>query len=121
MFSRLKEIRVPTLVIQIAREQAIDPRTVTGIAGAIPGSQFVSIDSSNHILLEDEPGWQEFKSGRVLACAGNSAGEGSGAVGSTTSAATPPLTRARPGTPGTGRPAARCRTPLPSRLRPTPE
>jgi pimeloyl-ACP methyl ester carboxylesterase/DNA-binding CsgD family transcriptional regulator len=61
MFSRLKEIRVATLVIQIAREQAIDPRTVTGIAGEIPGSQFVSIDSSNHILLEDEPGWQEFR------------------------------------------------------------
>jgi DNA-binding NarL/FixJ family response regulator len=61
MFSRLKEIRVPTLVIQIAREQVIDPRTVTGIAGEIPGSQFVSIDSSNHILLEDEPGWQELK------------------------------------------------------------
>jgi len=61
MFSRLKEIRAPTLVIQIAREQVIDPRTVTGIAGEIPGSQFVSIDSSNHILLDDEPGWQEFK------------------------------------------------------------
>jgi pimeloyl-ACP methyl ester carboxylesterase/DNA-binding CsgD family transcriptional regulator len=61
MFSRLKEISVPTLVIQIAREQVIDPHTVTGIAGEIPGSQFVSIDSSNHILLEDEPGWQEFK------------------------------------------------------------
>ncbi len=27
MFSRLKEIRAPTLVIQIAREQVIDPRT----------------------------------------------------------------------------------------------
>ena len=38
---------------------------MTGIAGEIPGSQFVSIDSSNHILLEDEPGWQEFK--RVFA------------------------------------------------------
>ena len=62
VFKRLKEIRVPTLVIQIAREQVIDPRTVPGIAGEIPGSQFVSIDSSNHILLEDEPGWQEFKS-----------------------------------------------------------
>jgi pimeloyl-ACP methyl ester carboxylesterase/DNA-binding CsgD family transcriptional regulator len=62
MFSRLKRIAVPTLVIQIAREQAIDPQTATGIAGEIPGSQFVSIDSSNHILLEDEPGWEEFKS-----------------------------------------------------------
>jgi len=61
MFKRLKEIRVPTLVIQIARDQVVDPRSAPGIAGEIPGSQFVSIDSSNHILLEDEPGWQEFK------------------------------------------------------------
>ena len=61
MFRRLKQIRVPTLVIQIAREQVIDPRSVPEIASEIPGSQFVSIDSSNHILLEDEPGWQEFK------------------------------------------------------------
>jgi pimeloyl-ACP methyl ester carboxylesterase len=62
MFGRLKQIRVPTLVIQIARDQVVDPRSATGIAGEIPGSEFVSIDSGNHILLEDEPGWQEFKS-----------------------------------------------------------
>ena len=61
VFRRLKEVRVPTLVIQIARDQVVDPRSATGIAGEIPGSEFVSIDSSNHILLEDEPGWQEFK------------------------------------------------------------
>ena len=61
MFKRLKQVRVPTLVIQIAHDQVVDPRNAPGIAGEIPGSQFVSIDSSNHILLEDEPGWQEFK------------------------------------------------------------
>ncbi|HEV8333560.1 MAG TPA: alpha/beta fold hydrolase [Steroidobacteraceae bacterium] len=61
IFKRLKLIRVPTLVIQIAREQVIDPRSAPGVASEIPGSQFVSIDSRNHILLEDEPGWQEFK------------------------------------------------------------
>lgn len=61
MFKRLKEVRVPTLIIQIARDQVVDPRSAMGIAGEIPGSEFVSIDSSNHILLEDEPGWQEFK------------------------------------------------------------
>jgi pimeloyl-ACP methyl ester carboxylesterase/DNA-binding CsgD family transcriptional regulator len=61
MFRRLRQISVPTLVIQIARDQALDPRTAVGIAGEIPGSQFVSIDSSNHILMENEPGWQEFK------------------------------------------------------------
>jgi pimeloyl-ACP methyl ester carboxylesterase/DNA-binding CsgD family transcriptional regulator len=62
MFRRLKQVSVPTLVIQIARDQVVDPRSATGIAGEIPGSEFVSIDSGNHILLEDEPGWQEFKS-----------------------------------------------------------
>lgn len=61
MFRHLNKIRVPTLVIQIARDQVVDPRSAPGVAGEIPGSEFVSIDSSNHILLEDEPGWQEFK------------------------------------------------------------
>jgi pimeloyl-ACP methyl ester carboxylesterase/DNA-binding CsgD family transcriptional regulator len=61
MFRRLKLVRVPTLVIQIARDHVVDPRRAPGIASEIAGSQFVSIDSSNHILLEDEPGWQEFK------------------------------------------------------------
>jgi pimeloyl-ACP methyl ester carboxylesterase/DNA-binding CsgD family transcriptional regulator len=61
MFQRLKLIRVPTLVIQIAREQVIDPTGVPGIASEIPDSAFVSIDSSNHILLSDEPGWHQFQ------------------------------------------------------------
>lgn len=60
-FPQLKNVAVPTLVMQIARDQVIDPQSVVGIAGEIPGSQFVSIDSANHILLADEPGWQEFK------------------------------------------------------------
>jgi DNA-binding NarL/FixJ family response regulator len=60
VFSRLKEIRVPTLVIQVARDQVIDPKLVPGISSAIPGSEFVSIDSANHILLESEPSWRAF-------------------------------------------------------------
>jgi pimeloyl-ACP methyl ester carboxylesterase len=61
MFRRLKQIAVPTLVIRIAQDEVVDPGSVIGIAGEIPGSEFVSIDSRNHILLEDEPGWQQFK------------------------------------------------------------
>ena len=61
IFRRLNQVAVPTLVIQIAQDEVVDPRSVIGIAGEIPGSQFVSIDSRNHILLEDEPGWQQFK------------------------------------------------------------
>jgi len=61
VFPQLNQVSVPTLVVQVAREQVIDPQSVVGIAGEIPGSEFVSIDSSNHILSADEPGWQEFK------------------------------------------------------------
>ncbi|HET7777478.1 MAG TPA: alpha/beta fold hydrolase [Rudaea sp.] len=61
MFPRLKQVAVPTLVIQIADDQVINQRTVAGIAGEIPGSQFVSIEGRNHVLLEDEPGWEQFK------------------------------------------------------------
>jgi pimeloyl-ACP methyl ester carboxylesterase/DNA-binding CsgD family transcriptional regulator len=62
LFPRLKELAVPTLVIQIAHDQIVDPRSATGIAAEIAGSQFVSIDSRNHVLLEHEAGWEEFKS-----------------------------------------------------------
>jgi pimeloyl-ACP methyl ester carboxylesterase/DNA-binding CsgD family transcriptional regulator len=61
MFSRLKQITVPTFVVQIAHDQVVDPRSVIGIAGEILGSQFVSVESRNHILLANEPGWEEFK------------------------------------------------------------
>ena len=62
VFSRLKLICVPTLVIQVAREHVVSPQNVAGIVKEIPNCEFASIDSSNHILLEDEPGWAEFKS-----------------------------------------------------------
>jgi len=61
MFPRLKLIHVPTLVIQIAREQVIDPKSVPGVASEIADSAFESIDSSNHVLMSNEPGWQQFK------------------------------------------------------------
>jgi pimeloyl-ACP methyl ester carboxylesterase/DNA-binding CsgD family transcriptional regulator len=61
VFPRLKLVTVPTLVIQIARDQVVDPRSAIGIAAEIAGSEFVSIDSRNHVLLEHEPGWEQFK------------------------------------------------------------
>jgi len=63
MFARLKQVTVPTLVIQIADDQVINQRTVAGIAGEIPGSEFVSIEGRNHVLLEDEPAWPQFLRG----------------------------------------------------------
>ena len=61
VFAKLKHVSVPTLVVQVAHDQVIDPSSVAGIAASIPGAEFVSIDSCNHILLEDEAGWAEFK------------------------------------------------------------
>ncbi len=61
LFSQLKKITVPTLVVQIAHDQVVDPRSAIGIAGEIPGSRFVSIESRNHILVANEPGWEQFK------------------------------------------------------------
>jgi pimeloyl-ACP methyl ester carboxylesterase/DNA-binding CsgD family transcriptional regulator len=52
------KIRTPTLVLH-AREDPIIPfnegRT---IAALVPQAQFVSLESRNHILQEDEPAWQ---------------------------------------------------------------
>jgi pimeloyl-ACP methyl ester carboxylesterase len=31
-----------------------------GIAARIPGARFVAIDSPNHLLMEEEPGWARF-------------------------------------------------------------
>jgi pimeloyl-ACP methyl ester carboxylesterase/DNA-binding CsgD family transcriptional regulator len=61
LFGRLREVRVPTLVIQISDDQVIRPESAIGIASEVRDSQFVSITSRNHILLEHGPGWQEFK------------------------------------------------------------
>jgi pimeloyl-ACP methyl ester carboxylesterase/DNA-binding CsgD family transcriptional regulator len=61
VWSDLPEVTVPTLVVQIARDQTIPPGRVREAAMLIPKSQFLSIDSSNHILLGEEPGWEQFK------------------------------------------------------------
>ena len=85
LFPRLKQIAVPTLVIQISKDQVVDPNSATGIAAEIAGSEFVSIDSRNHVLLEHEPGWKQLKAAFVRHVPGGSAEMHSPAP------ATPPL------------------------------
>lgn len=62
LWSNLKDINVPTLVIQVAGDRCIPSERVKETAMLIPACEFASIDSNNHILLEDEPGWEQFKS-----------------------------------------------------------
>lgn len=61
LFHRLQAVQCPTLVLQVSDDQVIRPESAAGIASEIPNSQFASIHSRNHILLQDEPGWQEFQ------------------------------------------------------------
>ncbi|WP_300973774.1 alpha/beta fold hydrolase [Sphingomonas sp. LHG3406-1] len=56
----LPQVSVPTLVMH-ARDDAVIPfQNGEYLAAKIPGATLVPIDSANHILLEDEPGWQQF-------------------------------------------------------------
>jgi pimeloyl-ACP methyl ester carboxylesterase/DNA-binding CsgD family transcriptional regulator len=53
-------LTVPTLVMH-AREDALVPfEEGRQLVSLIPGARFASLDSANHILLEDEPAWVEF-------------------------------------------------------------
>jgi pimeloyl-ACP methyl ester carboxylesterase/DNA-binding CsgD family transcriptional regulator len=55
-------VTVPTLVLH-ARDDALVPfEEGRHLASLIPRAGFVSLDSANHILLEDEPAWAEFRS-----------------------------------------------------------
>ncbi len=56
------QLAVPTLVLH-ARDDARGP-FVEGrkLAAIIPGAEFVPLESANHVLLESEPAWQDFKS-----------------------------------------------------------
>ncbi|QAY79737.1 alpha/beta fold hydrolase [Sphingosinicella sp. BN140058] len=53
----LPQVRVPTLVLH-ARDDSVVPFAAgRGLAAAIPGAEFVQLESRNHILLETEPAW----------------------------------------------------------------
>jgi pimeloyl-ACP methyl ester carboxylesterase/DNA-binding CsgD family transcriptional regulator len=56
----LAHVQAPTLVLH-SRDDDVTPIAEGHIlAAAIPGAQFVELDSKNHILLEGEPAWERF-------------------------------------------------------------
>lgn len=55
-----RRLRVPTLVMHARRDARIPFEEGRHLASLIPEARFVPLDSSNHILLEDEPAWQRF-------------------------------------------------------------
>ena len=56
----LPQVAVPTLVLH-SRREAVQPFEQSRlIAASIPNARFVPIDSSNHIILPQEPAWPGF-------------------------------------------------------------
>jgi pimeloyl-ACP methyl ester carboxylesterase len=53
----LPQVRVPTLVVHCDDDRAVKPERGRELAAAIPGARYVSLPSSNHLLLEEEPAW----------------------------------------------------------------
>jgi pimeloyl-ACP methyl ester carboxylesterase/DNA-binding CsgD family transcriptional regulator len=55
------EVASPTLVLH-ARQDALAPFSEGRmLATLIPGARFVPLESPNHILLADEPAWEQFR------------------------------------------------------------
>ena len=59
---RMREIDLPTLVIHSRGDQMNDFHHARELAAGIRGARLVALDSSNHIVLEDEPAWSHLLS-----------------------------------------------------------
>lgn len=57
----LPQVRTPTLVLHSSGDQVAPLSQGRLLAGQIPGASFVQLESENHILLEHEPAWQQFR------------------------------------------------------------
>ncbi len=55
-----REIRCPTLVLHGRGEIRIPYEEGRIIAGLIPGSRFITLETRNHLMMQNEPAWQDF-------------------------------------------------------------
>jgi DNA-binding winged helix-turn-helix (wHTH) protein/alpha-beta hydrolase superfamily lysophospholipase len=56
----LSQVKTPTLVIHCDRDHAVLPEGGRLLAAGIPGARYVSLPSTNHLMLEEEPAWSLF-------------------------------------------------------------
>jgi pimeloyl-ACP methyl ester carboxylesterase/DNA-binding CsgD family transcriptional regulator len=54
------EVSCPTLVLHPTQDERVPFDEGRQLASLIPGARFVPIESRNHLLLGDEPGWQHW-------------------------------------------------------------
>lgn len=57
---RLADLRVPTLVMHARGDRRIPLQIGGQLAAEIPGAEFVTLDSENHLLLGREPASRQF-------------------------------------------------------------
>jgi pimeloyl-ACP methyl ester carboxylesterase/DNA-binding CsgD family transcriptional regulator len=57
----LPKVRTPTLILHARDDEVVQIEEGRLLATAIPGAEFIELDSRNHILLEQEPAWQRFR------------------------------------------------------------
>lgn len=56
----LRKVSVPTLVLHARDDAAVPFEQGRALAAGIPGARFVDLNSTNHILLGDEPAFADF-------------------------------------------------------------
>ncbi|MGI8875036.1 MAG: alpha/beta fold hydrolase [Egibacteraceae bacterium] len=56
----LGQVRTPTLVLHAQDDAAVPFEQGRGVASGVPGARFVPLVGRNHILLADEPAWDDF-------------------------------------------------------------
>ena len=56
----LPKVKVPTMVAHVRDDQVVPFAAGEHLAANIPGAQFVPMEGSNHILLDNEPAWSAF-------------------------------------------------------------
>ena len=56
----LSRVKTPTLVIHCDRDQAVPAEAGRLMAAKIPDARYVSLPSTNHLMLEEEPAWSLF-------------------------------------------------------------
>jgi pimeloyl-ACP methyl ester carboxylesterase/DNA-binding CsgD family transcriptional regulator len=54
-----RQVRCPTLVLHARRDAIVPYEEGQLMAALIPGAEFVTLDSANHVILADEPAWSQ--------------------------------------------------------------
>jgi pimeloyl-ACP methyl ester carboxylesterase/DNA-binding CsgD family transcriptional regulator len=55
-----RAVRAPTLVVHTRDDAAVPFEAGRQLAALVPGARFVPLESRNHLLVADEPGWPRF-------------------------------------------------------------